>query len=48
MSLHALRACAIALLCAAGLAACNTIEGAGEDMQAGGRAVENSAESNKP
>lgn len=48
MNLHALRACALALICAAGLAACNTIQGAGEDLQAGGRAMENSAESNKP
>ena len=26
------------------LAACNTVEGAGEDIQAGGQAVENTAE----
>lgn len=28
---------------AAGLAACNTVEGAGQDVKAGGAAVENSA-----
>ena len=29
------------------LAACNTMEGAGEDIQAGGKALERSAERNK-
>ncbi|MET4697073.1 putative small secreted protein [Constrictibacter sp. MBR-5] len=29
------------------LAACNTMEGAGEDIQSGGKALENSAERNK-
>lgn len=32
---------------AAGLAACNTVEGAGQDMKAGGAAIENSAQRNK-
>lgn len=27
-----------------GLTACNTVEGAGEDIQAGGRAIEKSAQ----
>lgn len=44
MTVRALRALALALLCATGLAACNTIEGAGEDLQAGGKAVESSAQ----
>ena len=29
------------------LAACNTMEGAGEDIQSGGKALENSANRNK-
>ena len=29
------------------LAACNTMEGAGEDIQSGGKALENSAQRNK-
>ena len=29
------------------LAACNTVEGAGEDMQSAGRAVERTADRNK-
>lgn len=29
------------------LSACNTVEGAGEDLQQGGRAVENAANENK-
>lgn len=35
------------LMALAGLSACNTMEGAGEDIQSGGRALENSAERNK-
>lgn len=35
------------LMALAGLSACNTMEGAGEDIQAGGRALENSADRNK-
>ena len=30
-----------------GLAACNTMEGAGQDLSAGGRAIEKSADKNK-
>jgi entericidin B len=30
------------------LSACNTTRGAGEDLQAGGKALSNSAEKNKP
>ncbi len=39
----------IFLLSSAGavLTACNTMEGAGQDMSAGGRALSNSAERNK-
>ncbi len=37
-------ACALALLLAA-LAGCNTIEGAGQDIEAAGEAVESTAES---
>ncbi|MGE0225098.1 MAG: entericidin A/B family lipoprotein [Acetobacteraceae bacterium] len=29
------------------LSACNTMEGAGQDLQAGGRSLENSAERNR-
>ncbi|MCW2244492.1 putative small secreted protein [Azospirillum fermentarium] len=32
-------------LVASGVAACNTFEGAGQDVQAGGRAIERSADS---
>jgi entericidin B len=35
---------ALALLGAASLAACNTVEGVGEDVQAAGQAVEETAE----
>lgn len=35
------------LMALTGLSACNTMEGAGEDIQAGGRALENSADRNK-
>jgi entericidin B len=40
---------ALALLGGAGmmLSACNTMEGAGQDMSAGGHAISNSAERNK-
>lgn len=35
---------ALALLLAASVAACNTVEGVGEDMQAAGQAVDQAAE----
>lgn len=35
----------LALLATAALAACNTVEGAGRDISAGGRAISNTAES---
>jgi len=35
------------VIASAGLAACNTVAGAGEDMSAGGHAVTNSAEKAK-
>ena len=35
------------LLPALGLAACNTVEGAGQDMQSAGKSVERSAERNR-
>jgi entericidin B len=41
------RLVAAAFLMLLGLSACNTMEGAGEDIQSGGRALENSAERNK-
>jgi predicted small secreted protein len=31
-----------------GLAACNTMEGVGQDVQAGGKAIEKAADKNKP
>jgi predicted small secreted protein len=31
-----------------GLAACNTMEGVGQDVQAGGRAIEKAADKAKP
>ena len=37
----------IALLFAASVSACNTMEGAGEDIQSGGRALERGAEDAK-
>jgi predicted small secreted protein len=40
-----------AILCAAVvglLAGCNTVEGVGQDVQAGGRAVERAADKNNP
>jgi predicted small secreted protein len=44
---HALLA-AVATFSLANLAACNTVEGAGKDIQAGGKAIEREAEkSNK-
>ena len=48
MSLHRklLLACA-ALFAALTLAGCNTVEGVGEDLQDGGRAIENSANHNR-
>jgi predicted small secreted protein len=33
---------------ALGLAACNTVEGFGKDMKAGGQAIESAAEKSKP
>lgn len=41
-----LLACA-ALLATLTLAGCNTVEGVGEDLQGGGRAVENAANSSR-
>jgi entericidin B len=35
------------LTAAAALSACNTMEGAGKDIQSGGRSLENSADRNK-
>jgi len=35
------------VIASAGLAACNTVAGAGEDVSAGGHAVTNSAEKSK-
>ena len=35
------------MLSSLALAACNTVEGAGQDMQSAGRAVERTAERNK-
>ena len=37
-----------AFLATSTLTACNTVEGAGEDLSAAGRAVEKSATTNKP
>ena len=33
---------------ALGLAACNTVEGVGKDVKAGGQAIESAAEKSKP
>jgi predicted small secreted protein len=33
---------------AVGLAACNTIQGAGKDVKAAGQAIENAADKSKP
>jgi len=33
---------------ALGLAACNTVEGVGKDVKAGGQAIENAADKSKP
>ena len=41
MSFHLIALAPLALLA---LAACNTVEGFGEDVQSGGAAIENSAE----
>ena len=38
---------ALAFLLAASAAACNTVEGIGQDTQAAGQAVEDAADSNK-
>jgi entericidin B len=35
------------VLATLGLAACNTVEGAGQDLKAGGQAIENSADRTK-
>jgi predicted small secreted protein len=48
MTFTSLRALVLALLCGLGLAACNTMEGAGEDLGAAGQAVEGTAEEAKP
>ncbi len=45
MKLFTLIACACMLTLM--VAGCNTVEGAGEDLQAGGRAVENAAQDAK-
>lgn len=34
----------IALIAALGLSACNTVEGAGKDIESGGQAIQNTAE----
>jgi len=39
---------ALLALAAFGLAACNTIEGMGKDIKAGGQAIEHAAEKSKP
>ena len=44
MSMIAKLACALFLLAGVGLAACNTIKGAGQDVSAAGRGIENAAE----
>jgi len=45
-----MKALAIALLgmFVVSLSACNTVEGAGKDVKAGGQAVENAAKDSKP
>ena len=45
-----MKALAIALLgmFVVSLSACNTVEGAGKDVKAGGQAVENAAKESKP
>jgi entericidin B len=35
-------------VCVLALSACNTVEGAGKDVKAGGQAVENAAKDAKP
>ena len=40
-----MKAMIFALLGALAIAACNTVEGAGRDIQAGGKAISNTAES---
>jgi entericidin B len=47
--MHRKLAATIALVALAlGLAACNTIEGVGKDVKAGGQAIENAASKSKP
>ena len=41
-------ALSLALLAVLGLSACNTVEGAGKDIQAAGKALERGAEKAKP
>jgi entericidin B len=45
-----IRGLLIALVLGAGAAvsACNTVEGAGKDMEAGGEAVQDAADKNRP
>jgi predicted small secreted protein len=38
----------LAGLVVGGLAACNTMQGFGQDMQAGGKAIEKAADKSKP
>lgn len=37
----------VLVLCVLGLSACNTVEGAGKDIQKGGEAIEKSADEHK-
>jgi predicted small secreted protein len=37
----------LALACASAMTGCNTIEGAGQDIQRGGEAIEDAADENK-
>ena len=41
-------ALAFVLAATLGLSACNTLSGAGQDLKAGGQAVENTADKTKP
>ena len=45
--LVALRSLAAMTIASLALAACNTVEGAGKDIKAGGQAIEKAAEKNK-
>ena len=46
--LNKLAALAILAGFVAGIAGCNTVEGAGKDIKAGGQAIENAADKSKP